>query len=571
MLKFRFKNKFTILSIISIFILFLLYNHTLLLNISTGLKDWLDYPLMVYVMEQNIRHLSNLDFANFANVSMFYPSPGGMYLTDLLLPQSILGLLIFPLVKNYVTVHNIVFFLMALLNIISLHFFWSKIFKRKIIICLLSFLFIFSPYAFSMQYHFQMISYSFFFFSLGILLSAKTKKEHFFSGIFSGLQFLASAYLGIYSITTSAIFYIWKLYKEKDIKKNVRDGILFLLGFSIIAGYFLFKYIEIKKINNIQTSADTYVNSSMQITDIFFNKLPSIWTTNFYYKINVHDHRLGNEIFSTGFILLSISIFGAYTLKRSKLSKQEKYLNQFLLIILGWGIIAALGPRLTINGKYLATPLPYILPLKLTPVFDALRVISRWFFLIQIGLFYFVGHAIKFLLKKYSFKKSLLIILIAIIFYSIEIMPIKQRKVINTYKSYGYDQIISKCKNTDVLLEYPFYPEQPTTTTEMSLEYWTKMLLNQMHYDCQIVNGYSGSQPKHITNFISSFQNAAKNEDLEVIDDLLKQKNIKFIKINKKILLPDSIEKLKLIFKRDDFEILENDLEYLILENKLPI
>jgi len=49
------------------------------------------------------------------------------------------------------------------------------------------------------------------------------------------------------------------------------------------------------------------------------------------------------------------------------------------------------------------------------------------------------------------------------------------------------------------------------------------------------------------------------------IKDLLKQKDVKFVKINRNYLLPDSIETLKTIFKRDEFEILENDLEYLIL------
>jgi len=454
---------------------------------------------------------------------------------------------------------------MALLNIISLHFFWSKIFRKKIIVFFLSLMFVFSTYTFSMYYHYQMLSYSFFFFSLGFLLDAKSNKHSFLSGVFSGLQFLASAYLGIYSVTTSLIFYFWQLYKERDLKKTVKSGLLFSAGFLIIAGYFLFKFIEIKKINNIQRTADSYVNSSMQITDIFFNQLPSVWTNTFYYKINKFSHRLGSEVFSTGYILLFVSIFGAYKLNKSKLTKKDKYLKGFLLLLLVWGIVAVLGPRLTINGKYLATPLPYILPLKLTPFFEALRVVSRWFFLIQIVLLYFVGHTFTYLFEKYSFKKAIQIIVLILVLYSLEIVPVRHRKVVNTYQDYGYDQIISQCTSIEVVLEYPFSPESPVTTIEQSLEYWTKMLLNQMHYECQLVNGYSGSQPKHISDFIDNFNNAVKHENVPAIKDLLKQKDVKFVKINRNYLLPDSIETLKTIFKRDEFEILENDLEYLIL------
>ena len=559
-------NKHTLLSITFIFILFLIYNYTLFFNISTGLTDWLDYPLMVYILEQNIKHISTLDFANFGNISMYYPSPGGMYFTDLLLPQSLIGLLIYPFTNNYILIHNIVFFIMALLNIISLHFFWSKIFKEKIIVSLLSLMFVFSTYTFSMYYHYQMLSYSFFFFSLGILLSAKSNKHYLLSGIFSGLQFLASAYLGIYSVTTTLIFYFWQLYKERNFRRTIKTGLLFLVGFLIIAGYFLFKFVEIKKINNIQRTADLYVNSSMQITDIFFNQLPSIWTNTFYYKINKYSHRLGNEIFSIGYILLFVSLFGAYTLKKTKLDKKDQYIKGFLLLLLAWGIIAVLGPRLTINGNYLGTPLPYILPLKLTPFFEALRVVSRWFFLSQIVLLYFVGHTFEHLFNKYSFNKAIQIMVLILVLYSIEIVPVKHRQIVNTYKDYGYDQIIAGCTENDVVLEYPFSPESPVTTIEQSLEYWTKMLLNQMHYDCRLVNGYSGFQPKHISDFIDNFNNAVLRENIPAIKELLKQKDVTFVKINRNHLLPASIETLKTIFIRDEFEVLEHDLEYLIIK-----
>jgi len=562
-------NKFTIISIILIFFLFLLYNFTLLSHLSSGLTDWLDYPLMVYILEQNLKHLSTFDFANFGNISMFYPSPGGMYFTDLLLPQSLIGLLIYPFTKNYILIHNIVFFIMALLNIISLHFFWSKIFKKKIIISLMSLMFVFSTYTFSMYYHYQMLSYSFFFFSLGLLLSAKSNKHYFLSGIFSGLQFLASAYLGIYSITTSLIFYFWQLYKERNLTKTIKTGLLFLAGFLIIAGYFLFKFIEIKKVNNIQRTADLYVNSSMQITDIFFNQLPSIWTNSFYYKINKYSHRSGGEIFTIGYIFLFVSLFGAHTLSKTKLTKKNQLIKEFLLLLLAWGIIAVLGPRLSINGKYLATPLPYILPLKLTPFFDALGVVSRWFFLLQIVLLYFVGHTFEFLFKKFSFKKAIQIIALILVLYSIEIVPTKHRQIVNTYQNYGYDQIISDCTENDVVLEYPFSPESPVTTIQQSLEYWTKMLLNQMHYDCQLVNGYSGFQPKHISDFIDNFNSAISRKDVTAIKELLKQKDVTFVKINRNYLLPDSIETLKTLFIRDEFEVLEHDLNYLIINTNL--
>lgn len=586
MIKYIAKNKYQILSVLFTFILFLLYNNKLFLNISTALSDWFDYPLMVYILQENIKHISSLDFANLRNFSMYYNTPGGMYFTDLLLPQSIIGLVIYPLFENYITTHNVVFFIVGLLNIISLQYFWSKIFKDKKIIFLLTLLFTFSPYVFTMYAHYQMVSYWFFFFSLGKLIGAKNSKDYLIAGLLSGLQFLAAVYIGIYSITISAIYFLWKLLERINLKdllqrrilkifKKITDpkiltpiiknGLLFLLGFTIIAGYFVFKFYQVQKTYNIQRPADEYVNHSMQITDFLFNPLPSLWVESFYKQINVHNHRLGGETFGTGFILLSVSLFGAYQLKKTKLNKKENYVKGFILLMFFWGLIAILGPRLSINGKYLAVPLPYILPLKLTPFFSALRVISRWFFIVQIGLLYFVGFAISFVINKFSLKKALLIIGITLVLYAVEIVPIKQRTKVETYKNYSYDFLIENCKEDQVVLEYPFAPEQPKTHVLVTLNYWTKMILNLMHYDCQLVNGYSGFQPKHIDNFIHNFRIAVENSDDTSVRDLIKEKDLTYIKFNKSMMIDDSITNVKNQFITSNYTVLLNDNKYLLV------
>lgn len=581
------KNKHALFSIIFIFILFIGYNYKLFFNISTALSDWLDYPLIVYIQQQNIQHISTLDFTHFGDISMYHHTPDGMYFTDLLLPQSLIALFIYPFVQSYITTHNIVFFIVGLLNIISVYYFWSKIFKDKKILFMLSLLFTFSPYVFSMYAHYQMISYCFFFFSLGKLLDAKNNKDFIISGILGGLQFLAAVYIGIYSITISAIYFIWKLYTKatnsnklsfsalkklqyknifsKETKVITLQGLAYLFGFTIIAGYFVFKFAQTQKVYNITRPAEEYVNHSMQITDFFFNPLPSIWVESFYKKINVHNHRLGGETFGPGFILMSISILGFFKLRKKKLTQKEQYVNGFMILLFIWGFIAILGPRLSINGKYLATPLPYIFPLKLTPIFDALRVVSRWFLLVQIGLLYFVGFSLESIFKKYNFKKAIIIIALILFFYAIEIVPIKQRTEIQTYTSYGYEHLIQSCKSSDVLVEYPFAPEQFEPNAEQWLSYWAKMLLNLTLHNCNLVNGYSGFQPQHINEFVHNFRTSIETQDLEKIKDTLSQKDVVYIKFNKKMMFPENIKKVESIFIEPNYKIILNDSQYLLV------
>ncbi len=560
------KHKFYIVSTFCIFILVLLYNHTIILNIKTALIDWLDYPLMVYIIQNNIKHLASLNFTEFNNISMYYPSPNGIYFTDILLPQSILGLIIYPFTKNYIFTFNLIFFFTIFLDIVSLHFFWSKLFKDKKIVSLLTFLFIFSPYIFSMYFHYQMLIFSFYFFSLGILLKAKNKKQYFLAGIFSGLQFISGVYIGIYSLTTTGIFFVWQLYKKKKLKDTFNNGLLFLLGFLIIAGYFVFKFAETKANYNIIRRADTYVNSAMQITDIFFNPFPSLWTTKVYYKINLYSHRLGYEAFTSGFILLFITLFGLVKLIKKKKTKQEKYFANFILLLLIWGLIAILGPRLSINGKYLAIPLPYIIPLKFGIVFEPLRVVSRWFFIVQIGLLYLTGYSLNYLFKKYSLKKSLLIITMLLTLYLIELMPIKQRKQVDTYQTQAYNYIVKNCQQNQTVLEYPFAPQLPKTTAGDNLQYWVKIILNQMHYRCQLVNGYSGFQPKHIDNYINNFNRAIDDSSIKELTSLLREKNVRYIKINKKYLLENNLDKVYNLFVTSPFKTILNNNDNLIVK-----
>lgn len=565
MKKFLNKNKSSIASILVTFVLFILYNFTLFKNISTALTDWLDYPLIVYIQQQNIKHIATLDLKNFNTAEMYHYSPNSMYLTDLLLPQSIIGLLIFPFAKNYIATHNVVFFIVGLLNILSLQYFWSTLFRDKRITFLLTLLFTFSPYVLNMYAHYQMISYWFFFFSLGKLLRAKKQGEYLMAGALGGLQFLAGVYIGVYSLTVSVLFFLWHLYAIKKLNLTFKMSVLFLAGFLFTAGYFILQFAGVKHMYDIQRTADEYVNHSMQITDFLFNPLPSLWTETIYKYVNVHNHRLGGETFGTGFILMGISIFGAYRLRKSPLTKSNKFLSGFLILIFLWGMIAILGPRLSINGKYLAIPLPYIFPLKLTPFFSALRVISRWFFIVQIVLLYFVGFSLDYVLNKYTTKKAVLIIFVFLLLYAIEIIPIKQRTIVDSYQSYAYKNLVENCAESEVVLEYPPVPEQPKTTVYVTLNYWTKMLLNQMHYNCKLVNGYSGYQPKHIDDFFHSFKSSIEQSNTDKISKLIEIKGITYIKFNKEFMLPLSIDTVRQLFTSDYYKVLLEDSQYLVV------
>lgn len=552
-----------LLSISSIFIAYAAYNYILVLHPSTALTDWLDYPLIVFILEQNIQHLSQLDFANIANISSFYPSPGGMFFTEVMFIQGLIGTLLFPFTQNYILTHNLIFFLTTLTNIIALHYFWSKIFKKQWIVSVLSLLFVFSPYYFSTYVHFQMIGYAFFFFSAGRIISATKTIDFFWAGILSGLQFLVGVYLGIYSLMFTGIFLVWKLWKSKQLKPVVIWGSAYTAGFTLIAGYFVYMFAKVKNQYHIERDAGFYVDLAMQPTDWLFNPYDSVWSRTVYKVINAFGHRRGPH-YSPGWILLLSSLAGMYVALR----KKKKVMTVFMLLLLGWGSIASLGPRLTVNGTYFGTLLPYAVLLKFTPFFDALRATGRWFFVTQIGLLFFVGVLLEKVQSKVSKKKLVLTVAAALVAYAIEIVPLTQRTEVQSYKTPAYDVLASECKSGNVLLEYPFGSVGPDYDVGYVLNYWVKMLLNQMHHDCYMVNGYSGFDPQHYLDYKFAFQEALVNEDTETIYSLLEEKDVTFIKINKKYLAEDIPTIIYSYFLTDSFETLYTSPNYLVVRKK---
>lgn len=556
-------NQTSIISTIGIFILFLAYNHILILNPSTALTDWLDYPLIVFILEQNIKHLSQLDFANFANISSFYPSPGGMFFTEIMFIQGLLGTLLFPFTQNYILTHNIIFFLTALTNVISLQYFWSKVFKKQWIVSLLSLVFIFSPYYFSTYVHFQMVGYAFFFFSAGKVISATNTKDFFWAGILSGLQFLAGVYLGIYSLMFTGFFLLWKLWQTKKLTKILVWGSSYTVGFTLIAGYFVYMFAKIKNQYQIHRDAGFYVDLAMQPTDWLFNPYDSIWSRYIYEPINTLGKRSGPH-YSPGWVLLLSSITGMYYAIKNK----KKYLSVFIFLLLGWGIVASLGPRLTVNGHYYGTLLPYAVLLKFTPFFDALRATGRWFFITQIGLLFFVGIVFEKLQSKLTIKWLSVLIALGLLIYAIEIVPLTQRTQVQEYKSSAYQVLTEQCTQGDVLLEYPFGTVSPEYDVGYVLNYWVKILLNQMHHDCYIVNGYSGFDPKHYLDFKEAFQSALTDNDVETFSNLLTEKDVTFIKINKSYLAEEIPQTLGTFIKSENFQTIYESPDYLVVRKK---
>jgi hypothetical protein len=554
------KNKFGLVYFSIFLVLLTVVFRSLILNLGKNLLDWLDHPYIVWVIYQNIGHLKSFDFRNLFNSNAFYPYSGTMLFSDLLLPQSIIALPFSFFIKNQILVFNITFFINFILNYISLYIFWKYIFKKKFLAFLGSLFFIFSPYFFGEIGHFQMMCFWPFFLSLYFLLKNNDMfkwKNIFYSGLFLSLQFLASVYLAVFLIVTIFCYVFVNLLCTKKIKLSIKTIFGIFLVFVLIDGMFIKSYVDVKKQYNVSRSINEYIQYSSHLSDyVFSGGINSILhQSNLIKKWNSFDKHGGRSTHFIGFLFSVLMILGVLSVvKKNKKIIVGVEINKesiFYLLLVILGFLFSLGPRLNFNGVYAHIPLPYLIILKYVPFFDSIRALSRWNFILILGILYFCLKFINnFLNKNLKFNKKILFFVVLILWYFIEYFPINVNSLSKNYINDDYSYLINNCKNK-VLLEIPYTHLFGVKGNIVDgLGYITKTELSSITHGCSIVNGYSGYDlPENIESFqkLNNFVNTSKYD--EYLEEL-NTRDVTYIKFNKEYMNEDEVETYQKMFDK---------------------
>jgi hypothetical protein len=551
------------------FFLFSFIFKDLILNISTDLIDWRDYAYVVWVINQAIGNFKEFGTNGLFNGNAFYPLEGIMLFSDLLWPQAFITYFFSLFNSNIITQFNLMFLTTLGLNTFSIYFFWNNIFKKKNNIFFASLLTNFSPFFFLQLSHFQMISYWPFFISLGFLFKEKKKLKYLsLSGLFLAVQFYTAVYWTVFLLTILGIYYLVRLLKKESIFKLVKE--LFVIGsvFLVLVGPIYFKYSEVRKAYNIERSYHEYVAYSANLSDYAFNWPYRSYLANskVFTKINsLNNHWSGEIAGSASLIVYLLSIIGAILIKKNKdhlsvnISLKEKDL--FFLLLTLTGFFFSLGPKLTFNGTYLAVPLPFAIALKYFAIFDPIRATARFSALFYIGLFYFATKG----LIKINKKRSILVILIALILFFVEIIPLSYKSESNNYYPEIYNQIEENCSKKALLLEYPFNQDNHGANVATNLKYKASQLTASVEHNCNLVNGYAGFDPQEYLNYTSTFNSSLKATDSAKLNEIISNKKIDYIKVNKKYLSDDKLKQLENINFSSNFGSIANEDENFLL------
>lgn len=512
----------------------------LLINFSTGLIDWRDYALMVWIVFQNADKITSLNFQNYFTTTSFYPNPYSLLFSDLLLPQSFLFMPFYLLTKNLILSFNFVFILTFILNYISSFLFWKSLFKKSSLAFLGSILVIFSPF-FHFEYsHFQMLSYWPFFFALYFLFKEKESRKHLNSlltGIFVSIQFLASVYLSFYLLTFIFLVFVIRLLKRQGLKDNLIRLSIIAITFLLICGVFIKGYIDMKQHYQVNRNIEEYIAYSANLSDYIFSRpLDSVLhNTALIDKWNAQNKSnwVGQAAFP-GFLVFILSIIGIVILKKDKKSislifnlDQQKVLFLSVTII---GFIFSLGPRLIFNGTYAHILLPYSLVLKFVPLFESIRVSARWSFLFYFGLIFFALLGIQ---KITNNKYKKLVFGIIFVVFLLEYIPLNIKAEQDIYFDDRDLVLQSICHDKPtLLLELPVTHLDAENDIAAGLSYITKTQLASTKNECLLVNGYSGYDLPSIIELSQKTNHYIDSNDTEGFYNELKSSNVSLFKFN---------------------------------------
>lgn len=526
-----------------LFILILIFVfRDLILNISTNLLDWRDYPYIIWVIHQSVTHIGNLDFVNFFETNAFYPHKLTLMFSDILLPQALIVLPLLYSIKNIILSFNITFLITFILNFIATFLFWKQIFKKDTIAFFGSLFFIFSPFFHLELSHFQMISYWPYFLAFYFLFKNEEKEEIknlIFIGLILTIQFLASVYLSVYLIFSIIVFYFLKIILKRHLKKDVFRIFIIFFVFLITSGIFIKGYIDMKNTYNIKRDLKEYITYSAHLSDyLFTSQINSlIHKSAIMQTWNKADKNWSAHSSFPGFLIFILSIYALFKITKNKQDRSFFSINLelnkeklFFLTLITAGFLFSLGPRLNFNGNYAHIPLPYSAVIKFVPISEVIRVPSRWSFLFFLGFVYFSLITLNKLQQKPYYK---LIFLLVFVFFILEYLPTNIRSVQSPYINNDYQTLKNMCTdNQKVLLELPATHLNAYPNILEGLEYISKVELASTYHNCNIVNGYSGYDLPDIfilSDLLSKYMEAGNTKAF--IEEVQKRK-IDVVKFN---------------------------------------
>lgn len=545
-------------AIILVIILILNSWSNIITNISTHLPGWYDELFIIWIYQNNIRHFLSFDFANIYETNALYPFKYTLSFAEHMYFPSLLVLIINFFTKNPISQYNILLVLNHVLIFLSSLLFFHKLLKNFTAALFSAFYTSYSPYFFVQLGHFQMIFLWPLFLGLYCLADFFERKKIRMllgCGLFAGIQFLSSVYLGVMGLAIISLWFATELIMKHGIltlKRVLKNYLIFLLVFILISFVSIYGYILVNTEHHIKREYKEYLIYSADLLDYLFpprNQFSLLYSSGIINNFqNYNRHTEGEFAAFPGILAIIFAIYiimpkitlGKQILKfQYSLNKTQVFSTVLILV----GIIFSLGPRLFIGGVFSDLILPYAAVLKSFPPIGIIRVLARWYFLVILGFSILLGLGYikleKRLFMPYEPAKKLLPIFIFLLLAA-EVYSIQPfGSIYKNWSDNSYEFVKRDiCKQQAILLEYPFHYRNSDADIIKDVNYMAQILLNSTQHNCRILSGYYGFEPSEYIKIRDEFGNGFDDKDIKIINNL----NINYVKFNNFAITKDEKE-----------------------------
>ncbi|PIY69221.1 hypothetical protein COY90_01675 [Candidatus Roizmanbacteria bacterium CG_4_10_14_0_8_um_filter_39_9] len=515
-------------------LLILFYWKSTILHISTHLYSPLDVPFVIWILQNNIKHFSNVDFGLLYETNAMYPFPLSLSFTEHLFFPSFINWIISWFNSNPITQFNVLAILNHLLLYISFYFLAGRFTKNSSIKSILAFFVSFSPYTMSQTSHIQMIFFWPFLLSMYFLMHPKRNIYHAgIAGVLLGLQFLSSVYGGMMGFGTIALYYLCNIPKKKISEIGVEIG-LFVGTFLIVSYPSISGYLAMQQMYRPVYEQSQYVTYSAHASDYFLVFINNSFINNSILRPLIgtfNGHTRGELAGFVGIVPLVVcSWYLVVGRKKDKIFIQNKSLFIWLGLLILIGFVCSIGPRLNWNGKYLVTPLPYWFVMKYVPFVGAMRAVARYYFLIIFAISVFMVYALDAIQRgiRSSLIRLAFLPVIGLLLF-LEFYPTPLSATEYKWKTKSFDALSAICeKDPGPMLEYPFQYRAKNYDVGKELAYKTLNLFVSTQHNCEILSGFSAYEPVKYIEYMHFFQDHEFNWNQEILLNKLSFKYIKF-------------------------------------------
>ena len=466
--------------------------------------------LIVWILNQTIDKIPSA-LGDIFQANIFYPYKNVMAFTDLLIPSAIVSYLPVKISNQPIVSFNFALIVGQIATMLVIYFWWKDMAKSIPAAFLGAIVLGLSQIRILYFAHLQMWTMQWWLISVWMIWRY-TKNSRvwqlYLGGAFLVIQVWESV-LPVFWIVMVGAIILWP--KLPELKRHWKHILIVVIGVLVLTLPVTSTYLGVSRELDVQRSIRDAAHFSLSVEQFW-----------------------GQFASPALFILLILAFLG-----RSLSSWRKDRDFKWLLIVLIISFLFALGPVLKIDGQTFRIfgfpiPLPYAIAYYVVPGFTALRTPTRW-----LWPFAFAASGIIALgFKKYSLKKGLLVVILAITLAVLGGTRIKDTVRIVSPRQYPGVYHWLSTQDAGVILELPVY----TVADRQLLNREIYRMLYSLEHKKQLVNGYSGFSPPQWQQLIAEIRSDFPNEELELkISDL----GVDYIIVHKNELDKQKLEEIK--------------------------